>query len=94
MSAFSRFSKNRISEKGEGILPRGFYGYRGFRPGFRRGFYGFGGFGSPFIGGLAGGLLGSALIGGLGGYPFYGPYPFTPFAPYPFYGYSPFFGPF
>ncbi|WP_075982755.1 hypothetical protein [Bacillus massilinigeriensis] len=48
----------------------------------QRGFF----FGVPFIGGLLGGLLGSALI-----YPrprpFYPPFPYPPFPPYPPYGY-------
>ena len=72
-------------------MTRGFYGNRGYRHGGYRnvGFgRGFGGFGSPFIGGLAGGLLGSVLFDTFDGrYPAYYGYPY---APYPFYGYPPY----
>lgn len=73
----------------------------GFGGGFGRGFgagrNGFGGVGIPFLGGLAGGLLGTALFpnygygGGYGGYPSYG-YPSYGYPPYgyPPYGYPPY----
>lgn len=60
--------------------------------------FGFGGFGVPFLGGLAGGLLGNVLFpgygnyGGFGGYG-YGNYPFYSAPPYPYgypYGYYPY----
>ncbi|WP_277585600.1 hypothetical protein [Psychrobacillus antarcticus] len=65
-----------------------------YRGGFRGpGFGSFGGFGTPFIGGLVGGLVGSALYGGFGGYR--QPYPYYPY-PYPYYypytPYPPYYG--
>lgn len=87
-------------------MPRHFDGGRGHR-GYRRdfgrgfGFDGFG-FGGPFLGGLAGGLLGSVLFPGdgygrypqyYGGYPPYGGYPYYPYG-YPQYGYPSFYGPY
>ena len=68
-------------------MPRGFDGHGGFGRGFGHGGFGRGfgfdglGFGGPFLGGLAGGLLGSALFPGYGygGYPpYYGGYPYYP----------------
>jgi hypothetical protein len=55
----------------------------------RRQFYGYGfgrrpfGFGGPFVGGVLGGLLGSALLYPRPYYPYYPPY----YPPYPYYPY-------
>lgn len=82
-------------------MPRGYHRNRGRYGGGRYDDdfdFGFGGFGVPFLGGLAGGLLGNVLFpgdqyggyGGYGGYPPYGGYPYYPYpAPYP-YGYNPY----
>jgi hypothetical protein len=50
------------------------------------------GFGAPFIGGVLGGLLGSAIIGPQG-YPYpYPPYPYYGAYGYPPYGYPYYYG--
>jgi hypothetical protein len=62
----------------------GYHG--GFHGGYGRPPFGYYNYGTPFLGGLAGGLLASTLFpyGGGYGYPYYGYYP--PYSPY-YYGY-------
>lgn len=91
-------------KEGGDNLSRGYQGrHGGFgNTGFDGGGFNFGGFGVPFLGGLAGGLLGNVLFPGdgfggyggygYGGYPPYGGYPYYPYgypSPYP-YGYNPY----
>jgi hypothetical protein len=45
-------------------------------------------FGAPFLGGVVGGLLGSAIIASTAPYPY--PYPYYPPYPYPYYTYPPY----
>jgi len=85
-------------------MPRNYRTYDRYgRSGGRRGGFGFDGIGigvgGPFLGGLAGGLLGSVLFPGesYGRYPVYPGYPYYPYGYsqynyptyYPPYGYPP-----